>query len=929
MIDPRSPIERFRARFADDVEAGTIAPLATYLQAFPDADVEIATAWIGYVAESDLGAGGHVGPYRLVRQIGRGGMGVVFEAEGPGSRRVAVKLVERRRDASLNAQRRFAREARIASQLEHPGICRVYQTDLDGPVPYIAMELVPGRTLKEHLAATAGSATTVILTLTSDGEPTRSEPAIDTITRAERALPGSADVVAFVWMMVAAARALHHAHENGIIHRDVKPGNIMVRPDGKPVVLDFGLARRLDDDDDAALTQSGDVLGTPRYMSPEQVRADLEQIDGRTDVYSLGITLHEGLTLRPPYGSPPTHAALRRAILEDELPDLDRVNPAISRDLAVVVQTACAKELDRRYESAANLADDLQRVLDRQPVSARPLRSWGRLALWARRRPAVAASLGLAVAALVVGLVVSLLFYFDAVSESERAIRSNQSAQQMLDAHEARELLGREQRLWPVSTAMVEPMSGWLVDARQLLSRRALHHARFGELDPASTPMSDRERSLEQRRREERYADVFQERAQAQRKIETLEIRLQRAEPEEREERERAVEVAQRRLEELQRHRAFEAHLFWGYGQREKNLAIVLQSLIYDLEKLETLVPDVERRLREARLAGEALVEKHRKAWDACFTELEVDARFTTIARVPQTGLVPLGADPISKLQEFWHVASGERPVRGADGNLILTPETSIVLVLVPAGEFRRGTGFSLSTAVKFSEGPRGKERLPPFLISKYEVTQGQWFRTMGDWPSVMGLGFSTSPGRKVNAIHPVETVTWFRCEEAVRRWGLELPTEMQWECAVRAGTRTDFHDGDDKQSLSGRVNLRDRFADAVLGKFGRYEKLGEQWGGHAPANSLRPNAWGLFHLHGNVKEWCRDRYHPKAYLEIPPRPEDGLREAPWSEYRAYRGGSYMTLAQDARCSTRRHLLPRQSGMDLGFRTVRRWRRPD
>ena len=204
-----------------------------------------------------------LGDYRIVREIGQGGMGIVYEAEQVSlGRRIALKVITSARNTSAAAVTRFRREAAVASRLDHPGLCAVYDAGTEDGTPYIAMAFVPGRTLAQIIKI-------------------RQSDLITPETIMDRT--GMLRIVEDV------ARALHHAHECGVIHRDVKPANIMIRQDGSPVVLDFGLARSLDDGD-PTLTLTGDVLGTPAYMSPEQLRG--EPTDRRCDVWALGVILY-------------------------------------------------------------------------------------------------------------------------------------------------------------------------------------------------------------------------------------------------------------------------------------------------------------------------------------------------------------------------------------------------------------------------------------------------------------------------------------------------------------------------------------------------------------------------------------------------------------------------------------------------------------
>jgi tetratricopeptide (TPR) repeat protein/predicted Ser/Thr protein kinase len=300
-----------------------------------------------------------VGVYRLLHELGRGGQAVVWLAEDNRiQRKVALKLLPTLGPGSEAVLRRFRREAEVTSRLEHPAICPIYEADIEGGVPFIAMRFVDGETLAKRVQRA--------------GEPT--------------------DPKAWATYFAKAARALEVAHQAGVLHRDIKPANLMVTPAGEPVILDFGLARQ--DGEEVGLSRSGENSGTPTYMSPEQMLGR-GALDRRADVYSLGCTLFECLTGRPPFVAP-TLEGLLTAVLREEVTDVRRLRSELPADLAVIVATATAKDRERRYRTAADMAEDLERFGRDEPILARPVTRWQRFARWTRRNPALAASLGLA-----------------------------------------------------------------------------------------------------------------------------------------------------------------------------------------------------------------------------------------------------------------------------------------------------------------------------------------------------------------------------------------------------------------------------------------------------------------------------------------------------------------------------------------------------
>jgi len=315
-------------------------------------------------------SGGRVGPYALLRELGRGGQASVWLAHDERlARRVAIKVFHRDVGLSTQGLERIRREALAASRLQHPGICPVHDTGSDGDQHFIVMSWLDGETLASRIAAWRARAA---------GD--------DSAATAQR-------VRAAVTIAVQVARAAHAAHEANVVHRDLKPGNIMLLADDRPVVLDFGLAH-VGETGTATLTLTGQVFGTPAYMSPEQVEPHGRRLDARTDVWSLGVTLYEAIALRRPFDAP-TPTRLADAILHREPASLRELR-GVGADLAVVVATALEKDLGRRYGSMAAFADDLAATLDHRPVAARPIGPLARALRWMRRRPAQAALVAVA-----------------------------------------------------------------------------------------------------------------------------------------------------------------------------------------------------------------------------------------------------------------------------------------------------------------------------------------------------------------------------------------------------------------------------------------------------------------------------------------------------------------------------------------------------
>ncbi len=305
-----------------------------------------------------------LGDFEIVDELGRGGMGVVYRATQVSMQRpVALKLLPTFAGLDATAVARFRREAEAAGRLTHPGIVPIYGVGEQDGTHYYAMELIEGPNLDQLVQALSRRPPTRLRSpLLVEAGYAHIEQALEFAEGAE----GDDYVRSCATLAADIASALATAHRSRIIHRDLKPSNVLIHPTGRPVLVDFGLAR---DELATNLTRSGDALGTPAYMAPEQVLG--QPTDARVDIYGLGALLYELLALRPVFDGQ-TPADLLRRIVEDEATPVTKVNPRVPRDLAVIVHTCLAKSADQRYPAVEALEIDLRSFLMGRRILARP-----------------------------------------------------------------------------------------------------------------------------------------------------------------------------------------------------------------------------------------------------------------------------------------------------------------------------------------------------------------------------------------------------------------------------------------------------------------------------------------------------------------------------------------------------------------------------
>ena len=308
--------------------------------------------------------------FEILAELGHGGMGVVYKARDLDLKRfVALKVIRHDRHRNPEDLARLEIEAEVLARLNHPNILRIYEIGKANDVPFVALELLEGGTLKDRLAGTP-------------------QPVRDTAA-----------------LISTLARAVHAAHERGILHRDLKPSNVLFDAGGIPKIADFGLAKRLDVEDGETFT--GQVIGTPSYMAPEQAKGWAPEIRHAADVYSLGAILYEMLTGRPPIKGTSQEETLK-LVLEEDPVSPSRLRPNVPFDLVTICLKCIERDPRKRYLDALGLADDLDRFLAGQPIRARRTPVLERAFKLSKRHPVITVVLSMCVLALAVGLATAL-----------------------------------------------------------------------------------------------------------------------------------------------------------------------------------------------------------------------------------------------------------------------------------------------------------------------------------------------------------------------------------------------------------------------------------------------------------------------------------------------------------------------------------------
>ncbi len=836
--------------------------------------------------EDPLQPGHSLGPWRLERVIGSGGMGQVWLArrsEGGFEQRAALKVVKRGMDTD-DVLKRFRRERELLASLEHPRIARIFDggATSDGR-PWLAMEFVEGETLDRWCDA--------------------------------RALGLRERIELFLRVLDAVA----FAHSRLVVHRDLKPGNILIDQRGEPKLLDFGIAKLLaTEGPELDRTLTGKRLLTPAYASPEQRRG--EPATPASDVYSLGVILYELSTgTRPWRGALSADSSAPVTALEPERPSTrvaaaspstkvaglssERLQRELRGDLDTILLTALRSDVSRRYASVTALALDLQRYLDGQPVLAQPDTWTYRTSKFVRRNRILVGATVAVVLALSVGLGVALVQYGNAVqSAAEERTQSEiakklallaQHNQERAQEQEALALAAKENvvrlaafqelddlvasalELWPALPDKIEAYQAWMVRAQRLVGSLPGQRSALAALEAQGpSGIAGSSSGLDE--------------------LETRWWRLQ-------------MTKLIRALEEFADPKT---GCVWGLGQAQG--------------------PGVSRRL-EFALSLEAQGREgsaFRAAWESTRREIAAAPAYGGLDLPRQIDLVPLGSDPESKLFEFCVMGSGSIPARDDDGRLKIQPSTAVVLVLIPGALTLVGRSEADQKDPNLIPWPKQDRpilatvQLAAYFIGKYELTQEQWIRWTRMNPSQFQAANSYS-GVLIGERPPLERVSYSELIPVLRRNRLTLPTEAQWEHAARAGTRTAWWTGDDPDGLMGCANLLDEGSGMRVARETAAEPLrgDDGFGFTAPVGSFKPNAFGLHDTCGNVAEHCLNYMGaPWEDMSEPSVAElaTDLRRHP------IRGGSWISSPNIARSDSMGYTGKERSDSNIGVRVCRR-----
>jgi serine/threonine protein kinase/formylglycine-generating enzyme required for sulfatase activity/uncharacterized coiled-coil protein SlyX len=728
--------------------------------------------------------------YEDLRELGCGGQGVVYEAtQTSAGRRVAIKVLHRGSWSHDAQRRRFEREIALIVRLQHPNIVTLYDSGLtEDSQPYYVMEYVDGAPLDAHPTFARA------LAAVPSRDPQRAR---DRALEVRGETGDGLDLREMLQLFCKICDAVNAAHLKGVIHRDLKPGNIIVDAASEPHVVDFGLAKSVASEEVASLTQmsvSGQFMGSLPWASPEQVAGHPDAIDVRTDVYSLGVILYQLLTARFPYEAPQGLHELVNHIKHTEPARPRSLCAHVDDEIETIVLKCLAKEPERRYQTAGELSRDIQRYLRGEPIEAKRDSATYLLRKQLRRyRLPLAVALAF-VLVLASGLIVSVSFWRRAVAQRDAAEAARRAEADAREAEEAQRMLAEQRydeiirladlkrladaeaaanELWPAHPDKIKAMEAWLEQQAAPLRdnlpvhERTLQSLRARALDyDAKQQRHDRKthpRAAELGKQEgilAEFRSLLEEARAAREAVDRTEADLAIAEPKDGAgadesaraaalaariveleqkitEREQSISELQETVKERRTWRFSDDQVQWQHD--------TLAGLVTDLEtfvdpdpKKGTLA-SVKERLAFANSIEQRSITGPQAAakWAEAIADIGKLEVYGGLQINPQVGLMPLRRDPRSGLWEFWHIQTGTQPEPNPDDEAanpwILTGDTGLVFVLIPGGTFWMGAQ---------KEDPEGHNYDPQAESNEspvHEVTLAAFFMskyemTQGQW---------------------------------------------------------------------------------------------------------------------------------------------------------------------------------------------------